>query len=191
MDVKTWIADLPSVEAVRPGRCPRCEEASRPVGGALMLHGHGIRPRLLRGPVAPEGNPEELEILLRRYLCQSCDAVIAVGPAGIVPGRLYSAMAIALALWLYGVARSSHPEVRRRVSPWRSSARDPARTLWITLVRWVEARRQGVLFSRLRSLRSSAPRRLVASQAAQAIAALALMTSPSWGERVFAGAIRA
>ncbi len=128
---------------------------------------------------------------MRRYLCRACGAVIAVGPAGIVPGRLYSAMAIALALALYGVQRVSHPEVRQRVSPWQASRRDPARTMWVTLIRWVEARREGTLFGRLRSPSSSTSRRLLAAQTAQALGALALTATPSLSESVFAGATRA
>jgi len=161
------------------------------VGGQLGLHGHGVRGRRLRGPLSACGPPEELEIVVRRYLCRTCGAVIAVGPAGVVPGRLYSAMAIALALALYGVQRASHPEVRRRVSPWQASRRDPARTLWVTLIRWVEARRHGVLFGRLSSPPSSTSHRLLAAQTAQALGALALTAAPSLAERVFAGATRA
>jgi len=156
-----------------------------------MLHGHGLRPRRLRGPLSPNGAPEEVEVLLRRYLCQACGAVSAVGPAGIVFGRIYSAMAIGLALWLYGVRQASHPAIRRRVSPWPATTRDPARTLWVTLVRWIEARRQGALFGRLRSPPPAATRRQLAAQMALALDALALTTASSPSARVFDGATRA
>jgi hypothetical protein len=35
LDVKRWIADPPSVDVARPGRCPVCGAAGRPAGGAL------------------------------------------------------------------------------------------------------------------------------------------------------------
>ncbi len=191
IDVKTWMAGPPSVEAVRPGCCPGCGGASRPLGGHLVLHGHGLRPRRLRGPLSPGGVAEEVEVSLRRYLCQACGAVIMVGPAGIVFGRLYSAMAIALALWLYGVRQASHPAIRRHVSPWPASTRDPARTLWVTLVRWIEARRRGALFGRLRSAPPAVTRRQLAAQTALALDALALTIASSPLVRVFDGATRA
>ena len=131
-------------------------------------------------------------MLLRRYRCQSCKAVIAVGPAGIAPGRLYSAMAIALALFLYGVRLSSHPEIRRQVSPWRPSAREPTRTCWVTLLRWIDAQRQGALFARMHRIADAAQhRRSVAEQAALLLVALSLSESADERERVFTGAARA
>lgn len=181
---------LPSVDAVRPGRCPLCGAASRPVGGLLQLHGHGLRMRLLRGPLLPEGVPEELEIALRRYRCLICEAVIAVGPAGLISGRLYSAMAIALAFVLYGAHCASHAEVRRRVSPWRPSRRDPTRSMWITLLRWVEARRHGSLFPQLSQAPPGWRHRAVAERTA-------LVLASTWAtpvdviERVFFAASRA
>lgn len=156
-----------------------------------MLHGHGLRARRLRGPLSPNGAPEEVEIGLRRYRCQACGAIIAVGPAGIVFGRLYSAMAIALALWLYGVQLASHPAIRRQISPWPASPHDPTRTLWITLMRWIGARRRGVLFARLRSPPVTTPRRQLAEQTALALDALALTSASSPLARVFDGATRA
>lgn len=191
IDVKSWMIAAPSVEAVRPACCPRCEQPSRPIGDRLILHGHGLRPRRLRGPLVPDGAADEVEIVLRRYLCRACGAVVAVGPAGVVPGRLYSAMAIALALWLYGVQAQSHPRVRRRVSPWPATGRDPARTLWVTLIRWVEARGQGRLFTRLRCPPPDTPRRQLAALTALALCALALTTASSPSARIFDGATRA
>ncbi len=55
---------MPSVQEARPGQCPHCEVASRPVGGPLNLHGHGVRDRQLRGPL----DPQLLSLSLRRYL---------------------------------------------------------------------------------------------------------------------------
>jgi len=184
------MAALPPVDAVRPARCPFCDAASRPVGGRVALVGHGLRQRRLWGPPSVDGAPEDLELVLRRYRCRCCGAVIAVGPASVVPGRLYSATAIALAFALYGIEHASHPQVRRRVSPWRPSRRDPARTLWVTLIRWVEARRAGVLFGHLRSPPSMS-RRLLAAHTAVALGALAITTASSPIQRAWAAAARA
>ncbi|HEX9402352.1 MAG TPA: hypothetical protein VF912_19775, partial [Anaeromyxobacter sp.] len=86
----------PAVDEVRPGRCPACEAPSRP-GGALGLHGHGLRERHQWGPAARGGLPELIGILVRRYRCQQCGAVVVVVPRGVLRRRLYSATAIALA----------------------------------------------------------------------------------------------
>ena len=47
------MARPPSVEEVRPARCPDCGVASKPVGGGVVVQGHGLRTRQLRGPQAP------------------------------------------------------------------------------------------------------------------------------------------
>jgi hypothetical protein len=57
---------------MRPGRCPACDAPSRPIGGLLGLHGHGLRERHQWGPAEFGGAPALLGILLRRYMCQSC-----------------------------------------------------------------------------------------------------------------------
>ena len=113
LGVKAWLARPPTVDEVRPGRCPACDAPSRPAGGLLGLHGHGLRERHQWGPVEVGGAAELIAILLRRYLCR-CGAVVVVGPRGLVRRRLYSAGAIALALALYGVSGLAPAEVRRR-----------------------------------------------------------------------------
>jgi len=60
------------------------------------------------------GAPGLIGVLLRRYHCQSCGAVVVVGPRGIAPGRLYGAGAIALALALWGCGGLAPAAVRRR-----------------------------------------------------------------------------
>ncbi len=59
IDVKTWMKNRPSVEAVRPGSCPRCGVDNQPLGDRLNLHDHGVRLRTLWGPMAPEDAPNE------------------------------------------------------------------------------------------------------------------------------------
>ncbi|WP_106090206.1 hypothetical protein [Enhygromyxa salina] len=73
----------------------------------MLLHGHGQRGRRVGIPTDTNENVEVLELLLRRYACQRCKAIIVVGPRGLLRGRHYSAMAIALALWLWAVYHRS------------------------------------------------------------------------------------
>ena len=89
IDVKRWQADLPSVDAVRPGSCPACSVASRPPGGGLRVHGHGLRSRDLWGPLEVGGTPVETEVQGRRYECQACGAVVLVVPRGVLARRRY------------------------------------------------------------------------------------------------------
>jgi hypothetical protein len=79
---------------------------------------------------------------------------MVVGPRLLVPGRFYTAPAIALALHLMGAQSTvgfeptyvhSLAEVRRRVCIWRLSG---SRRGWITLGRWLAAIAEGRLFSR-------------------------------------------
>ena len=114
LNVKRWLALPPTVDAVRPGRCPCCGIPSRPVGGLLGLHGHGRRERHQWGPAELGGAADLVGVLLRRYRCRSCGAVVVVGPRGMAPGRLYGAGAIALALALWGCGGRPARQVRRR-----------------------------------------------------------------------------
>jgi hypothetical protein len=134
ISVKRWITELPSVERARPARCPRCGGANREPGKALGLHGHGLRCRQIRGPLTPEGPPEIAEVLLRRYRCQRCQAVIAVGPDGLLRRRFFTAMAIAVALATWSLGGQSAAEVRTRISPW-SVVGATATRRWSSLVR--------------------------------------------------------
>jgi hypothetical protein len=65
LDVKSWIARPPTVEAVRPGQCPVCKTASRPVGGRLWLWGHGLRSRQVSGPLVADGEQQGIAIISR------------------------------------------------------------------------------------------------------------------------------
>jgi len=172
LDVKRWIADPPSVEVARPGRCPVCGAAGRPAGGALGLHGHGLRERHQWGPAAPDGLPDLIGILVRRYQCQPCGAVVVVVPRGLLRHRLYSACAVALALALWGVAEHAPAEVRRRVSPFATVGATAAAG-WACLRRWSRAVRTGRLFPVVRALPVEATLRQVAARAATTLAAYA------------------
>lgn len=176
VSVKDWIARLPSVDEVRPGCCPACDAPSRPAGGALGLHGHGRRERHLWGPAEVGSTPTLIGILLRRYLCQSCGAVVVVGPRGLVRQRLYSASAIALALALFGASGLAPAEVRRRVSP-HQIVGSTAAVGWASLRRWCRAVRARRLFPAVRALPEGAKLRQVAARAATTLAA----STPSSG----------
>jgi hypothetical protein len=188
VEVKDWVASPPSVEAARPGRCPGCGAASRPVGEPLQLVGHGVRSRQLRGPAVADGPADEREVQLRRYRCLACEAVVAVGPRGLIRHRLFSggAIALALALWARGATAS---EVRRRVSPWRIVGAAAAAG-WRTLRRWAEAAREGRLWPRSVGPAPALSGREAAVRVARKLAALAPGLGPTW-ILAFAGAARA
>lgn len=142
--VKKWTDVFPSVDRVRPGRCPRCGHAAREPGRPLGLHGHGSRTRQLRGPLTALAPSKEIEIRLRRYRCQSCGVAMSVGPAGVLTRRLFTAMAIglALALWSGG---ASDAEVRSEIGTW-SVVGAMAFVRWNSLWRWVLAAGAGGLW---------------------------------------------
>jgi len=192
IDVKAWLARVPSVDEVRPGQCPRCAAASRPLGRALQIWGHGLRERQQRGPLEPLGEPIEVTIRVRRYVCRLCTAVIVVVPLGVIGGRLFSAAAMGLALVLFGVAGLPLAEVRRRVSPWQHVGTS-AQGSWLGLRRWVRAIRERRLFGSVRRSPASFTARQVAERAAMTLAALAppSLADGAVEHRVFAGAVRA
>jgi len=169
LDVKSWMKQLPTVDAVRPGSCPHCQAASRPLGAQLGIWGHGLRARQLRGPLEPAGQPGTWEVQLRRYLCRSCRAVITVGPRGLLPCRHYWACAVALALVLFGPLGLPGSQVRARVSPWQVVGQ-ATRTRWLTLTRWARAASAGLLFPGLRRPGPQGTTRQVASQLASELA---------------------
>jgi transposase len=171
-DVKLWRAQLPTVDEVRPGRCPACEAPSRPAGGNLGLHGHGLRERDQWGPTELGTAAAVIGILARRYRCQSCDAVIVVLPRGVVRRRLYSGGTIAIALALWAVAGLAPAAVRVRVSPHRIIG-PTAVAGWASLRRWSRAVRAGRLFAAVRASPETATLRQVAARAATTLAAMA------------------
>ncbi len=118
------------------------------------------------------GAPGLIGVLLRRYLCQSCGAVVVVGPRGIAPGRLYGAGAIALALALWGCGGLAPAAVRRRVSPFAIVGATAAAG-WASLRRWSRSVRAGRLFPMVRALPAGARLRQVAARAATTLAACA------------------
>jgi transposase len=150
-DVKRWIAEgPPSVETLRPGRCPCCG-ASR---GAL--HGHGLRAR--SAFMQRAGRTVALEVLARRYVCCRCDAVITVVPAELAHRHLYTRQVIALALATWAYAGLSAREVR---AAYALGQHVGASALgWPALARW--ARSAARLWRALRPLAEPASPRALA-----------------------------
>jgi len=189
-DVASWITTPPSVEEARPGRCPACGLAARPVGGRLGLHGHGLRDRQQRGPAAPGERAAIAVVALRRYLCVGCAAVTTVVPRDVEPRRHYSRPAIALALALWSMASLPPAEVRQRISPWRVRGATGAGG-WFTLRRWACAARAGRLFRALGHVVGGSLRQVAASVATRALghAPPSLRGEPR-EVQVFQGAVR-
>ena len=186
VDIKRWLACVPSVEETRPNSCPQCGAASCAAGGALGLHGHGLRERQLRGPLEPGGEPMLVSLWVRRFLCTSCGATMTVGPKVLRARRLFSTAVIAFALALWAVAELTASAVRAAVSPLRETGAASART-WLTLRRWAADAQS--LFSVVRPSPESWPPRKVAERVACSVASLA----PGPGAipyRAFAGAER-
>lgn len=136
LDVKDWLLRPPSVEAARPGACPTCDAAGRPVGGRVGLHGHGLRGRQVRGPIAVEARSTEAVLACRRYRCTACGAVVTVVPRGLEPRRHYGRAAICFALALWALAGgpsgrcgagSAPGRTRRRRAGARCGGRRPRR----------------------------------------------------------------
>jgi hypothetical protein len=109
-----------------------------------VLVGHGLIERQVLGPPSPHAEPEQRVLVLRRYRCRACRAILVVGPRGLVVRRWYGAGAIALALAAYARGDTS-AATRARTSPLRVVG-PSAVERWATLVRWIEAARRGRLF---------------------------------------------
>jgi hypothetical protein len=134
VSVKFWQSHLPSVDALRPDRCVACGVAARNITGKLVIHGHGLRSRVVLGPPGGGEVPEVAEIKARRYRCLLCRAIMLVVPGGVLRRCLFLATAIALALgrWAEGLPA---PAVRREVSPQRRPG-PTAAAGWASLRRW-------------------------------------------------------
>lgn len=135
IDVNTWRAKPPTVDEVRPAHCVACKVASRVVGEPLSVHGHGTVERQINGPPAPNDKPRMLVVVVRRFQCQRCRAVMTVVPREVLHGVLYAASAVGLALFLYGVEGLSARAVRARLSLF--PAQDASTPGWPTLRRWI------------------------------------------------------
>lgn len=129
LEVKSWRARMPSTSETRPPRCLGCGAAGRPLGGKLVVHGDGTRERQVRGPATATGHPEIITVHARRFECQRCGACMLVVPKEILPRRLYTASAIALALAVWALLGASEASSRARVSPF-AIVGDAAHARW-------------------------------------------------------------
>lgn len=188
IEVKSWAQSLPTAADVRPARCPACE-APGLVDERVVLHGHGVRGRQCWGPPEPDRAGVRWTLSQRRYACQCCKAVVVVRPRGVMPWRRYTAAAIAVALWLWGVDGKTDANVRDAVAvePKPGLSR-PER--WTTLRRWAAAARESRLWHCLGdgtawTLRQGAER------VARFVAGFADATIANPRARAFAGAAHA
>lgn len=110
----------------------------------MVLVGHGVVVRQVRGPATAAGRPEQVELSLRRYRCRACRAVVVVGPRGLVRRRWYRAGAIALAVAAH-VRGATSAAIRALTCP-AAVVGVAAVERWATLRRWLEAARRGELF---------------------------------------------
>ena len=135
LDVKILAKLEPEIEATRPSCCAQCGvEVGMP--GALNIHGHGLRERLVLGPTEPQASPEAISVHLRRFRCIACGHVMTVLPAILARYFLYSTAAIALALWLWATVQTTQSSTRALVSPWPVRGASEA-DRWRSLPRWV------------------------------------------------------
>jgi hypothetical protein len=178
---------MPSCAAARPGVCPCCGAAAQPLGGPVVVVGHGIVERQVRGPSGPHEPSVQVLVRLRRYRCRACRAVLVVGPQGLLRGRWYGGGAIGLALALYAQGAPSS-RVRARTCPSRLVG-GSARERWVTLTRWIESARRGeLLVGRAHAV--GLPRRAVAEQVMLLLAARAgHRLGAELSESAFAGAL--
>ena len=170
--VKYWLLELPSVAAVRPACCPVCKAASTPIGGRIVMQGHGKRQRQAWGPALPRTSPEIQVLMIRRYHCIACGAVTTVAPSETLTKRLYTAPAVGWALALFGLLMAPRA-IRDLVSPLRiwgttSGAR------WQTLLRWAGAAAAGRLFPTVREMPGDWSARTVAARVAATLSACTL-----------------
>jgi hypothetical protein len=154
----------------------------------VIIVGHGVVVRQVRGPTTAHGPPEQVLLTLRRYRCRACSAVLVVGPRGLIVRRWYSAGAISVALAAFAAGETG-AQARARTSP-ASMVGGSAVDRWMTLVRWLDAARDGPLFA-VPGLRGLG-RRDVARQIVLVLAARAgHAPGADMAESAFAGAAAA
>lgn len=143
VDVKEWIEDTPSVDRLRPRRCPCCGGASRPVGQDLKIWGHGTRKRLFVGLWLFGASPKMITVRVRRFLCRwpDCGRTFTVLPRQGCARRRYLVPTIvwALALWTLDEDRLSPAQIREELSADRLLDHHTPWTSWPQLFRWAQA----------------------------------------------------
>jgi hypothetical protein len=186
LGVKAWLAEMPSVSAVRPAQCPCCGAASRPAGCNLVLHGDGTRERQVRGPQAVGARAAVVTVRVRRYECQRCGTCMVVVPGEVLPRRLYTASAIGLAFVAWALLGRTAAQVRAEVSPF-AVVGFAAAGRWATLRRWARAVGRRHLFAGSRASPENFTLRQHAERAAAMLRAMVPSNVPM-ADAVFAGA---
>ena len=171
VDIKRWLSAPPTVEQARPACCPCCDAASRPIGGPLVVRGHGVRERQVLGPLEAGGAPQHVTVQARRYRCSACGAIVVVVPRGLLPRRRYGAAAIGWVLARVGLDGATTPVVRAEVCP-STLVGVAAAERWLAPSRWIEARRRGQLFPRLGRPSADSTRAQIAERTAMQLLAL-------------------
>lgn len=166
-----------------------CSAAGQPHGANLVVHGDGTRHRQIRGPETADGKPVIGTVRVRRYECQRCGTCMLVVPRELLPRRMYTASAIALALALWAIVGMTETGVRARVCP-HAVIGTSAYGKWATLRRWARDTRDGCLFGSGRAPPAEFTLRKHAERAAAALLALApraSLSSSSWAAAFVAG----
>lgn len=101
----------------------------------MGLWGHGLRRRSQLGPAAAGERAGSEWLLLRRFQCQRCNAIMTAAPRGLLPRLRYGAVAVALALGLWSAEQQPGWRVRQQVSPLGSTGNEPLHG-WRSLSRW-------------------------------------------------------
>jgi hypothetical protein len=190
--LEPWLKRMPSVEAVRPTHCPRCEAAGQPIGLPVGMHGHGVRSRQVRGPASPQAPALLREVKVRRYRCRACGSTCTVAPWEVVTRRLYAVTAVVWALALWAVMGLGLGVVRQRVNPWATVGESTARR-WRTVRHWLSAVQQGRLLSQVRPWAPGLSARQAAAHVVHVVAGYALpcAAAPPYYVLAFWGAARA
>lgn len=118
---------LPSVEDLRPRRCPGCGAAAFESGKPIQIVGHGTFGRQVLGVLVAM---RDCVIRVRRYRCRGCRGTIAVLPDELYPHRWYAGVAILVGLFLHLVRGVKAAAVREHLG---AAGETPG---WKTLRRW-------------------------------------------------------
>jgi hypothetical protein len=119
VSVNNWKAgEDESLNELRPAQCPDCGVAAYD-GGRVVIHGHGKVLRGVEGPITVDGAAQSTQIVVRRFRCTACCAVMRVLPLELQVRMqfLWTTVAVVLAFW--GIERVSLRELRVRWSPQR------------------------------------------------------------------------
>lgn len=172
------------MDAVRPSHCVECGAASRPVGGKLQIHGHGLREREVHGPGGPREEAGIRSVRARRLICLLCGAVMTVVPAEVLPWRRYSGAVIALVLGLWSLCGWGLEKLRSLCSTMTQwNCGEPG---WQSVRRWALAGRAGRLWPCVPELPATWGARQVAERVSWIVAGCG---PPGLASRDFAGAL--